>query len=69
MAVAVVVVEAWKRPFKIVRLTIGARLSVNFVANLGINFLGPLDVIADEQIQLAIVVIIHPRRAGAPVIR
>ena len=68
MAVAVVVVEPWKRAFKVVRRAVGARPAIDLVAYLCINILRPFNVIADEQIELPVVVVIHPRSARAPVI-
>src|SRR5881409_3533537 len=68
IAVAIVVVEPWKRAFKVVRRAVGARPAIDLVAHLRINILRPSNVIADEQIELPVVVVIHPRSARAPVI-
>ena len=68
MAAAVVVVEIRICSREIIWLAIGARSAVDFVAHFRIDFLRPPHVIADEQIQPAVVVVIQPRRAGAPII-
>ena len=68
MAVAVVVIKMGKRALEIHGLAVGARPAVNFVADLGVNFARPLDVVADEEVELAVVVVIKKRRARAPVV-
>src|ERR1043166_1824164 len=69
MAVAVVVIKDREGTFEIHGRTVGASEADEFVANFEINFFGPLDVIADEQIEPAVVVVINKGRAGAPVVR
>ena len=61
-------VKARQRSLEIVRLTVGARAAVDFVAHFRVNFPGPLDVVAHEQIELSVIVVIQPGRTGAPVV-
>src|ERR1041385_8205564 len=67
MSAAIVMVKPWESAGKIHRGTVSAGSAVNFVADLGIDFARPLDIVADEQIELAVIVIIEERRGSAPV--
>src|SRR6266566_8540849 len=66
---AIVVVEPWKAAFEIHRRTIRAGHPVDLIPDFMIDLLRPADVITDEQIELAVVVIINPGAAGAPIRR
>src|SRR3954469_21432090 len=60
-------VKSWKRAAEIHRGTVGARASINFVTDLGIDVARPVHVIANEQIKLAVVVVIEESGGGAPI--
>src|SRR5579859_7925281 len=62
MTVAIIVVE----PAEFTLVSIGATVFFGIPTTIEVGLWGPLDVVADEQIQLAIVVYIYPGRAGAP---
>src|SRR5438093_7595540 len=67
MAVAVVVIQSRERAGKIHGPAVSAADADEAVVHLKIDVRGPLNVIADKQVEIAVVVIIKPRRAGAPV--
>src|SRR5262249_55364381 len=69
MTVPVVAIEIWKSSFEIHGLPVSAADPDQFVAHLEIDFLGPANVIADEEIQQAIVVVVDPSATGAPLAR
>src|SRR5439155_10872286 len=68
MAASVVVIEPRERAREVEGPAIGAADPHQLIVHLKINFLRPLDVIADKQIEFGVVVIIDPSRAGAPVV-
>src|SRR2546423_9119054 len=69
MTVAFVVIEIRERPLKLARRTVSAAKLRQFEIGAAIQLLRPADVIADEQVKLAVIVIIDPRSAGAPAVR
>src|SRR5436190_19803857 len=68
MAVAVIVIETGEAALKIHGLAVGARNAVDLIADFEVDFTGPLDVIAHEQVEPSVVVVIEPGAAGAPVL-
>jgi hypothetical protein len=66
--VAVIAIKPRECAFEIVGLAIGATDPDEFVAHFDIDLPRPANVIADKQIEIAVVVIIQPRGAGAPVV-
>ena len=66
MAVALVVIQVGERPFEIHRRAVGASNSGQRVVHGQVDFPRPFDVIANEQIEPAIVIVIDESRAGAP---
>ena len=68
MAVPVVTIKPREHSGKVHWPAVGAPDADQPIVHLKINFLGPRDVIADEQVESAVVVIINPRRARAPVV-
>ena len=52
---------------KIHRRPVGARDTIDLVAHFRVDLLRPLDVVADEQIELAIIIVVDPGGARAPV--
>jgi len=65
-AVPIVLVEAGISSFKIHRRAIGALEPGEFVVVFLINFPGPENIVADEEVEQSVVVVIEPGCAGAP---
>src|SRR6266498_4574899 len=68
-SMAFVVIKKGSRSLKIIGLAVGPGPAVDFIAHFRVDLLRPPDVVPDEQIQLSVVVVIQPGRAGAPVVR
>src|SRR6185369_7433177 len=67
-AVALIVVKRTKSAFEIHGLSVGAPDPNQLIADLQINLARPAHVIANKQIELAVVIIINPRTTRAPVL-
>ena len=67
LAIAEVVPQAHRRAF--VRLRRAIRLVRSVERAIDVALRSPLHVVGDDQVELAVAVVIHPRRAGAELVR
>src|SRR5208337_745386 len=65
-AAAVVVIEVGESALEVSGRAVGPANLGQLVGRAQVQFRRPTDVIADEQVEPAVVVIINPGRAGAP---
>jgi hypothetical protein len=63
---AVVAIEVRKRPFERIGAAVGPQRSVERAVKRAIDVGRPADVIADEQVEVGVVVVIQPAAARAP---
>src|SRR2546428_9779141 len=67
MAVAIIVVEPGKSTFKIHGRPVSASDAVDLIADFLIDFFRPMHVVTNKQIEPAIIVVVDPAPAAAPV--
>src|SRR5262245_61371804 len=68
MAVALIMVKVWKIALEFARRPISASNLRQLEVGAAVQIGRPADIIADEQIELAIIVIIEPGSACAPTV-
>ena len=67
LAVAVVVVEIGQGPLEVLRPAVRAAAAGELEVLAFVELARPADVVADEQVEVAVVVVVEPAAAGAPV--